>query len=186
MREQDGNTRSSEYVRPRYIVWENVPGVLSSNQGKDFQTVLTEIVKIVKADAPDVPLPKRWNKSGCLMGVGDTGQPFSVAWRVHDAQFWGATQYVNGRMLFRGTPQRRKRIALVADFSGCTAPEILFIRKGMRGNSEAFQGERQTPATGTGECSDLSDGALRRSGGGDGTAISFQERAGKPGGAKAY
>jgi DNA (cytosine-5)-methyltransferase 1 len=43
---------------------------------------------------------------------------WSVAYRLHDAQFWGV-------------PQRRKRIALVADFGGLSAPEILFERKGM-------------------------------------------------------
>jgi DNA (cytosine-5)-methyltransferase 1 len=43
------------------------------------------------------------------------GDGWSIAWRVHDAQFWGV-------------PQRRKRIALVADFGGLTAPEILFER----------------------------------------------------------
>ena len=72
-----------------------------------------------------------WSKSGCIMGYGATGCPFSIAWRLHDAQFWGTTQYVDGRMLTRGTPQRRKRIALIADFGGVSAPEILFERKGL-------------------------------------------------------
>jgi len=124
MREHDRSTgRADEFVRPRYMVFENVPGLFSSNGGKDFQRVLTEIVKIVKKDAPDVPLSDRggWRKAGCLVGYGTTGQPFSIAWRVHDAQFWGV-------------PQRRKRIALVADFNGFSAPEILFERKGLLGN----------------------------------------------------
>ena len=103
-------------LRPRYMVWENVPGSLSSGKpkGADFQIVLTEIIKIVKADAIDVPLPKdgKWAKAGLLYGVGDDGQSFSVAWRLHDAQFWGV-------------PQRRKRLALVADFNGLSAGEIL-------------------------------------------------------------
>lgn len=103
-------------LRPRYMVFENVPGALSSGKpkGADFQIVLTEIIKIVKADAVDVPLPKdgKWAKAGLLYGVGDDGQSFSVAWRLHDAQFWGV-------------PQRRKRLALVADFNGLTAGEIL-------------------------------------------------------------
>ena len=106
----------SHGLRPRYMVWENVYGALSSGKpkGADFQIVLTEIVKIVKADADDVPLPKdgRWAKAGILYGVGDDGQPFSVAWRLHDAQYWGV-------------PQRRKRLALLADFNGLTAGEIL-------------------------------------------------------------
>lgn len=135
MREHDKSTgRASEFIRPRYMVWENVPGALSSNGGKDFQAVLTETIRIAKADAPEVPLfggGNRWDKAGCYMGVGDDGQPFSVAWRLHDAQFWGV-------------PQRRVRIALVADFNGTTAPEILFERKSLRGNLETQRGEGET------------------------------------------
>ena len=122
MREHDRwqlHSRGSDVnrgLRPRYMVFENVPGALSSGKpkGADFQIVLTEIVKIVKADADDVPLPKdgRWPKVGILYGVGDDGQPFSVAWRLHDAQYWGV-------------PQRRKRLALLADFNGLTAGGVL-------------------------------------------------------------
>ena len=123
MRERDKRDgRTDEYIRPRYMVWENVPGAFSSNKGKDFQAVLTEIVRIVEPECPDVPMPDkgRWNKSGCL--YDDMGK-WSIAWRVHDAQFWGV-------------PQRRKRIALVADFGGLTAPEILFERKGVSRDTE--------------------------------------------------
>jgi DNA (cytosine-5)-methyltransferase 1 len=73
-------------VKPRYMVWENVPGAFSSNQGKDFQAVLTEIIRIAQPDAPDVPMPKnaKWGGAGCL--YDDLGR-WSVAWRVHDALF---------------------------------------------------------------------------------------------------
>lgn len=50
------------------------------------------------------------------------GNGWSLAWRVLDAQFWGV-------------PQRRRRIALVADFGGYTAPEILFERNGLSRNT---------------------------------------------------
>ena len=155
MRERDrSDGRPDEYVRPRYMVWENVPGAFSSNKGRDFQAVLTEIVRIANPNAPDVPMPEKgkWSKSGCL--YDDLGG-WSIAWRVHDAQFWGATQFVDGRMLNRGTPQRRKRIALVADFAGLSAPEILFERKGMRRYSEPSKQKGQEAAgsteTGSGE-----------------------------------
>ena len=151
------NGKTADTIRPRYMVWENVPGAFSSNKGKDFQTVLTEIVKIVCPGCPDVPLPDKWAKSGCLMGIGENGQPFSVAYRLHDAQFWGV-------------PQRRKRIALVADFNGITAPEILFEREGLSRDSSESEGEKQGIAT-----------DVERS---IGTAISFQERGGRPGGGK--
>lgn len=115
MRESDEqNGRSAIDARPRYMVWENVPGAFSSNKGQDFKAVLEETVGIVAKNKPDIPIPKGgWHYSGIIMGDG-----FSVAWRVFDAQFWGV-------------PQRRRRIALVADFGGDTAPEILFERKGV-------------------------------------------------------
>ena len=136
MREKDREDgRANEFIRPRYMVWENVCGAFSSNKGRDFQAVLTEIVKIIEPDAPDVPMPEKgkWSKSGCIY---DELGGWSIAWRVHDAQFWGATQYVDGRMLSRGTPQRRKRIALVADFAGLSAPEVLLERKSLLRHSE--------------------------------------------------
>lgn len=105
-------------IKPRYMVWENVPGAFNSNKGQDFKAVLEETIGVVeKENKPDIPVPDGgWHYSGCIVGDG-----FSVAWRVFDAQFWGV-------------PQRRRRIALVADFGGTTAPEILFERKGVSGD----------------------------------------------------
>ena len=115
MREHDRKAgRTGKYIRPRFMVWENVPGAFSSNKGKDFQAVLQAIVSVTD-DTATVPLsPKgKWQSAGCIMG--DT---YSIAWRTLDAQYWGV-------------PQRRKRIYLVADFGGGTAPKILFEREGL-------------------------------------------------------
>ena len=120
MREDDKrNGRTGSDVRPRFMVWENVPGAFSSNKGEDFRIVLEEIVKVV-SDCAVIPRPPKckWRNVGVIMGDG-----FSVAWRVLDAQFWGV-------------PQRRRRIALVADFGGCAAPEILFERESLSGDSQ--------------------------------------------------
>lgn len=121
LRQNDvNNGRTGAMVRPRWMVWENVPGAFSSNGGKDFAAVLEEAVKIVEPQAPFIPVPdKGWPSAGCL---SDMDGKWSIAWRVHDAQFWGV-------------PQRRKRIALVCDFGGHTAPEILFERKGLHGDT---------------------------------------------------
>lgn len=156
MREEDKKRgRTGQFIRPRYMVWENVPGAFSSNKGKDFAAVLEETVRVVCPEAPSVPVPEKgWPKSGCL--YDDLGR-WSVAWRVHDAQFWGV-------------PQRRKRIALVADFGGLSAPEVLFERKGLSWHPDESGTEGQGTAAGT-ESSTLG-------------AISFQERGGKPGGGK--
>ena len=140
MRERDRSAgRTDEYIRPRFMVWENVPGAFSSNKGTDFQAVLTEIVRIAEPEAPDVPLPEKgkWTKSGCIY---DEMGGWSVAWRVHDAQFWGV-------------PQRRKRISLVGDFAGLSAPEVLFERKGLQWHS-AESGNEGKAAAG-----DSSDGS---------------------------
>lgn len=63
MREKDVSERlrsgrTDEPIRPRYMVWENVRGAFSSNGGRDFQRVLTEIVRIADPEIPDVPLPE--------------------------------------------------------------------------------------------------------------------------------
>ena len=121
MREHDKRLgRAGELIRPRYMVWENVPGAFSSNKGRDFADVLEEIIKIVEPEAPGIEVPEKgWPTWG---GYHDeVGGRWSVAWRVHDAQYWGV-------------PQRRRRIALVADFGGDTAHEILFERTGVSGD----------------------------------------------------
>lgn len=106
--------RTGELVRPRYMVWENVPGAYSSNGGEDFAAVLEEAVRIAEPTfaLPRLPDKQKWTKAGGIVGDG-----WSVAWRTHDAQYWGV-------------PQRRRRISMVVDFNGFTAGDILFERFG--------------------------------------------------------
>ena len=75
MRKADAERgRSGKDIRPRYMVWENVPGAFSSNKGEDFGAVLQETVRIVCEKAPVVPMPKRgWPTAGCLNGMGGIG-----------------------------------------------------------------------------------------------------------------
>jgi DNA (cytosine-5)-methyltransferase 1 len=102
-------------LRPRWIVWENVPGVLSSNGGRDFGSIL-----------------------GALAELG-----YGCAWRVLDAQFFGVPQrrrrlFVVGHLgdwrraaavlleresLCRDTPARRKARKEVAGALGGGAGE---------------------------------------------------------------
>nr|DAW04509.1 MAG TPA: Cytosine specific methyltransferase [Bacteriophage sp.] len=121
MREHDrANGRTGDMVRPRFMIWENVPGAFSSNKGRDFAAVLEEIIRIAEPEAPDIEVPEK----GWPTWVGyhdEVGGRWSVAWRVHDAQYWGV-------------PQRRRRISVVADFGGDTAGEILFERKSVSGH----------------------------------------------------
>jgi len=75
---------------PNWAVWENVPGVLSSNKGKDFACLLSALC------GWEVPAQK-WANSGVV-----TAAPggYGLAWRVLDAQYFGV-------------PQQRRRVFLV-------------------------------------------------------------------------
>ena len=122
---------------PRFIVWENVPGAFSSNNGEDFRAVLEAVCSVKDRGIP-VPRPPKgkWANAGCIMADG-----FSLAWRVVDACLWGV-------------PQRRKRIYLVADFTGGSAGKILFESEGVSGYTpqgfRAWQGAAGGAAPGIG------------------------------------
>ena len=124
--------RTALDVRPRFMVWENVPGAFSSGtpKGEDFRIVLEEIVR-VKCDSVSVPRPDsgRWESAGRIL----LGADFSLAWRCLDAQYWGVAQ-------------RRKRIFLIADFAGRSAPKILFVPESLHGHpAPAFERGKELP-----------------------------------------
>ncbi len=104
---------------PKFAIWENVRGAFSSSKGEDFRCVLERFVRIVE---PDVSIPRpsgkngKWAKSGAISGNG-----WSLAWRLFNAKYWGVAQ-------------RRQRIALVMDFGGQRAAEILLERTGVSGD----------------------------------------------------
>ena len=93
---------------PRFAIWENVPGALSSNGGKDFETVINELLQIARPDEFIRCPGRRWPNSA---NYG------AIAYRIVDAQYWGV-------------PQRRRRIYLVADFDAESAGDVVFERKG--------------------------------------------------------
>lgn len=80
MRENDrANGRTGDMVRPRFMVWENVPGAFSSNKGQDFAAVLEEIIRIAEPEAPDIEVPEKgwptwgattmkWEDDGAWLG----------------------------------------------------------------------------------------------------------------------
>jgi DNA (cytosine-5)-methyltransferase 1 len=132
MRRADEQTgRTAHAVRPRYMCWENVPGAFSSgtSYGEDFRAVLEETCRIADSEL-SIPRPpgRVWKSAGAILG-----DKFSVAWRVLDAQYWGVAQ-------------RRKRIFLVADFGGHTAPQILFEQDSLFGNITARPSQGQGTA----------------------------------------
>lgn len=77
--------RIIEENKPRWIIIENVIGLLNSNEGNDFRLVLETLDEF---------------------GYG-------VAWRVFDAKYFG-------------TPQRRRRVFIVASYQSLRAVRVLF------------------------------------------------------------
>lgn len=118
--------------RPRFFVWENVPGAFSSNRGLDFRAVLEEIGQT------EIPMPPngKWANAGMV----ELPQ-CQIAWRILDAQYWGV-------------PQRRRRIFLVADFAadGRCAGEILFEQESVSGDTETGERTGEGTAGGTADC----------------------------------
>ena len=111
---------------PKWACWENVPGAFSSSGGEDFRCVLESLCGVID-ESVSIPKPKKWANAGEILGDG-----YSLAWRVLDAQFWGV-------------PQRRKRIYLVADFTGGCAGKVLFESEGLSGYSpEGFRAWQRT------------------------------------------
>ncbi len=116
-------------IYPAFAVWENVPGAFSSNKGEDFRTVLGQLAQL-KEPGIVIPRPEKgkWKPAGYILG-----DSWSIAWRIMDAQYWGV-------------PQRRRRIALVMDFRGQRAGEILFKPQCVPGDSETGGKTREAPA----------------------------------------
>lgn len=137
--------RTDKSVRPRYMLWENVPGAFSSGAeyGEDFRVVLEEICSVT-AYGFSVPRPPggRWKSSGAVLG-----DQFSLAWRVLDAKYWFV-------------PQRRKRIVLVADFGGGSAGEILFEQDRLLGHFTPREAEGENAPTHIGAGAQDAGGSL--------------------------
>ncbi|MEM1372476.1 MAG: DNA (cytosine-5-)-methyltransferase [Pseudomonadota bacterium] len=117
--------------RPRWIVWENVPGVLSSHDGRDFARFLGDLTG-QSLNVPD----KGWRNSGIVSGIADA---YGVAWRVLDAQYVRTCDFTGA------VPQRRRRVFVVGYLGDWRrAAAVLFDAESLSGNPpprrEAGQG----------------------------------------------
>lgn len=131
---------------PRYVIFENVPGVLSSGRkgakGEDFGCLLRELDEL----------------------------GFSLGWRVLDAQF---TRVCDGSPggFFGPVAQRRRRVFLVGVLGSPNAAEILFERESLRGNHPSSREARKSLAgdsqesAGTGNCAGFCRGNSPSAGG---------------------
>ena len=118
--------RCIDEVRPRFLLWENVPGVFSVDGGRAFGILLDS-----------------------LENLG-----YSLAWRTLDAQFVRvADRDDSGRI--RGwvgpVAQRRRRVFLVGHIGDGAAPAaVLFERESVSGNTQSSREKRQELARAAG------------------------------------
>ena len=105
-------SRLAHELKPEWVVWENVPGALSSNGGKDFAVVIGGLTGII----PEVP-DGGWKNAGFARG-----HYYNVAYRILDAKY-------------SGVPQRRRRIFLVASLGSGRCAKVLFEPESVPGSS---------------------------------------------------
>lgn len=129
------DTRIAAGKQPSIIVWENVPGVLSSkdNAFGAFLGLLSG------EDCELVPPGGKWTNAGYV-----SGPKRAIAWRVLDAQYFGVAQ-------------RRRRVFVVASARTDFDPaKVLFEREGVRRDSapsrEAGAVVAALTANGVGTC----------------------------------
>jgi DNA (cytosine-5)-methyltransferase 1 len=101
----------ADHFNPKWILWENVPGVLSSRDN-GFGCFLGALAG---EDGELKPPGEKWADAGCVYGPKR-----SIAWRCLDAQYFGVAQ-------------RRKRCFLVACPRDQGDPaKVLFEWEGLR------------------------------------------------------
>jgi DNA (cytosine-5)-methyltransferase 1 len=107
--------------RPAWLVWENVPNILSHDDGRAFGSLLG-LLAGSRVEAP----PGGFNSAGIVPGIE---RAYGIAWRVLDAQ------YVRVDGLERAVPQRRRRVFVVGYLGDWRrAAAVLFEREGLQGN----------------------------------------------------
>lgn len=104
--------RIADGVAAPWVIWENVAGALTSNNGADFAAVLWGITGAL----PRLPDGTRWGTSGVVVGPKRT-----AVWRLLDAQYFGVAQ-------------RRRRVFIVAGPRNLCGPEILLESESVCGN----------------------------------------------------
>ena len=152
---------------PRFVIWENVPGALSSNGGEDFEVVLNELLGLREFTGGGAA--KFIRQHGKWRNFANYG---AVAYRIVNAQFWGV-------------PQRRRRIYAICDTCGESAGVVVFERKGTQWNFDPCIPQGGKVAGLTADCYSWHDRmvASKPSGGGA-AAYTMKIRGGCEGGGK--
>lgn len=109
---------------PALLIWENVPGVLSTKDNA-FGCFLGALAG---QSLPLEPAGRRWTNAGCVFRPRR-----KIAWRTLDAQFFGVAQ-------------RRKRVFVIAGSGDVDAAKILFESESVRGDFEAGNQAKENSA----------------------------------------
>ena len=121
--------RTERGEQPAIIVWENVPGVLSSKDNA-FGAFLG---LLAGEDCELVPPGKKWANAGYV-----SGPKRAIAWRVLDAQYFGVAQ-------------RRRRVFVIASARTDFNPtRVLFESEGVRRDFAPSRGAQEFTASNAG------------------------------------
>jgi DNA (cytosine-5)-methyltransferase 1 len=116
----------------RWILGENVPGLLSHDKGKSFAALLSalcgwEVEVPVLRKKKNGNIARGWKNSGIVTPADGR---YGLAWRTLDAQFVRVDGYP------RAVPQRRRRIFLIGNIDGWErAAAVLFEPGCLRGDT---------------------------------------------------
>jgi len=137
----------AQRYRPSWVVWENVPGVLSDDGGRGFASLLG----LLSGRRIEVP-HDGWRNAGVVPGYQGA---YGLAWRVLDAQ------YIRVDGFGRAVPQRRRRVFVVGYLGDWRrAAAVLLEREGLRGDSPPRReaGESSAARTGFGITGSVTQG----------------------------
>ena len=123
--------RMADHFNPKWVVWENVPGVLSSKDNA-FGCFLGAL----SGESCELkPTGDKWTDAGCVYGPKRT-----VVWRCLDAQYFGLAQ-------------RRKRVFVVACPRDQGDPsEILLEFEGLRRDTAPSRGSGKETSSDVAGC----------------------------------
>ena len=136
--------------KTKWVLWENVPGVFSSNGGADFATFLSLLC------GKEIGTPEGgWPSAGFIRSGND--KRFSLAWRVLDAQY----ARVDG--FEYAIPQRRRRVFVVGHLGDDAYPaEVLLEPEMLFGDNPPGRAKiKGNPAFASGGASEPGRDSLR-------------------------
>ena len=122
--------KMADHFNPKWVIWENVPGVLSSKDNA-FGCFLGSLSG---EECELKPSGKKWSDSGCVYGPKR-----SVAWRCFDAQYFGLAQRRKRVFVVACAPDQGDPSALLFEFEGLRR-DIAPSRKAGEGTSSEAEG----------------------------------------------